>query len=62
MLQTAYEFTTMPPIIHMDKPDLRGRIDEYDTHSIKGRQNSEKARQNGTHPDEKNSAIILRTL
>jgi hypothetical protein len=61
MLQTAYWFTTMPPIIHPTKPDLRGRSDEYETHSIKGRQNSEKARQNGTHPDEKNSSFILRT-
>jgi hypothetical protein len=60
MLQTAYEFTTMPPIIHPTKPDLRGRSDGYETQSIKGRQNSEKARQNGTHPDEKKSTFFLR--
>lgn len=44
----------MSGILHIDSQPLGGHSDKYEG-SIKGRQNSEKARQNGTHPDEKSS-------
>lgn len=41
----------MPEILHKTKIALTGHESESDRDSIKQRQNSEKARQNGTHPD-----------
>lgn len=37
----------MPGVHHVDEPVIRGDAADYGGDSIKGRQNSEKARQNG---------------
>ncbi len=51
----------MPDILHKAKNAFTVHESESDSDSIKQRQNSEKARQNGTHPDvQKGMATLLR--
>ncbi|KAJ5386157.1 hypothetical protein N7509_008698 [Penicillium cosmopolitanum] len=45
----------MSGILRVDPQPLESHGDGYERGSIKQRQNSEKARQIGTHPDEKKS-------
>ena len=51
----------MPDMLHKAKNALAAHESESDSDSIKQRQISEKARQNGTHPDvQKGKATLLR--